>query len=286
MLKFDQKITVGENIYELVDIQRDKISAIYKNSSTYLRVGAPEKIKKDLELHKKMLSFGFPVAKILEEGEFKDMHFFIEESLGEKCFGTIFKEEVGRDRKISEETFDKFIGILTEFAEAQIKTATEKKNWTLFEKGTHLDLILQELPQYKEIIRNKFEKIEKNLEILPFVLSHGDFNAHNIYPKGVIDFEDSFMAPLGYDLCTSIFHLDWFPEAKEYEFYRVYDYTSEQKNKLLDMFDDIFTKNGFPKFSDYIKDLAFTRGTWSTVRMHHAPKLQAFRYKLFKSLLD
>jgi hypothetical protein len=142
-MEFKNEIKINDEVYEFVDIQRDGLSAIYKNMASYLRIGAPSKISKDLAFHKKMEAYGFPVASLLVEGEHEGQLYFIEESLGEKCFGYIFKEETEKYGQIQEETFDQFIAITLKFAKTQLNTVTEEKNWIDFEKGIHLGDIFQ-----------------------------------------------------------------------------------------------------------------------------------------------
>jgi len=80
-----------------------------------------------------------------------------------------------------------------------------------FWQGTHIDMLFDELPHLQEITTNAFYKSQKRLSIFPTVFSQGDFNPHNLFPKGVIDFDMGFMAPFGYDLVTAILHTYAFP---------------------------------------------------------------------------
>ena len=118
-MEFNKEIEIKDKLYKLVKIQRAGISAIYEGELGFLRIGNKERISKDLASHKKMQEYGFPVAKIIEEGAIGEIYYFIEESFGDKCFGLLFNEEIERDGVISDETFDKFISICVKFTEAQ-----------------------------------------------------------------------------------------------------------------------------------------------------------------------
>lgn len=284
-MKFESKITINNKDYNYVDTQRDGISAIYKNDSNYLRIGQKEKIKKDLDFHKKMEEYGFPVPKILEEGIHGDMHYFIEESLGDESFGEIFKKETEQFGKIKDDTFNLFVDILKVFAKAQLKTILPSNSDDSFSKGIKLDILCKELPDKAEEILNTYKKTVQNLKSFPSALLHGDLTPFNIYPNGVIDFEDSFTGPIGYDLGAIIEHVDWFPESKEFELYRFYDFTVEQKKILSEAIDKIYLDHNLPQLSDYLPDFNFSKGVWFAVGMQHTPKLQKYRYNLIDSFL-
>lgn len=284
-MNFEKQITIGSKEYNLIGVQRGG-SAIYRNGSVYLRIGADAKIAEDSALHKKMENFGFPVAKLLGEGKYQEMAYFIEESLGEDCFGRIFKRETETTGQVSDETFEKFLDISIQFAEAQLKTATDEKDWENFRKGIHLDILCQEMPDEKDKIIKKYNRIEERLKVFPFGILHGDFTPFNVYPKGIIDIEDSFRGPIGYDLGALLEIQNWFPEKSDDEFYRVYKLTENQRSKFIQSIDSIYLNQELPKVFDYLADFDFMKGIWFAVRMHHLPKLQQFRYEIIKQLIE
>ena len=285
-MEFASQITVGGRMYRHVDTQRGGTSAIYKDDINYLRIGESDKMRKDLTLHKKLESLGFPVPKLLGEGSYEGMYYFIEESLGEDHFGNIFRKETEKYGHIQDQTFDQFVRILALFAKAQLNTATSDKAWDSFKNGIHLDFIINELPDKEKEILRAYKMVGDRLSVLPFALVHGDLTPFNVYPKGVIDFEDSFVGSVGYDLGTIIEHLNWFPESRDFEYYKVYNFTVEQKKRISDMVDELYREYGLPRFSDYLDDLNFVRGVWFTVRNFRSPKLQKYRYKLFSEVID
>ncbi len=274
-------LLLNDKKYELIKVQRENISAIYKCGDEYLRIGREDKIERDLETHRKMERAGFPIAKILEEGTFQDMSYFVETSVGEITAGKLFTQDVAESGTISDVHFDAFLAVVEKFAQAQLHTKVDVVDFETFAKGIHLDILCKELPQHSEKIQAVFSDIKGRLSSFPFVLTHGDFNPHNIYPAGVIDFEDSFYGPFGYDIISALVHINYFPDSQDYEYFAKYHFSSNQRQKYLDAVDTISQKAGLQKISDYTADFEFCRAIWHLVRMHEWPKLQQFRYDLF-----
>lgn len=285
-MEFKPQIEINGIVFSWVNTQRGGLTAIYKDNSTFLRIGSPEKIKKDLLLHKKLAEYGFPIAQLLDEGQIGEMHYFIEKSLGSEHFGTLFQKEFNEQGHITDETFDKFMIVCEKFVKSQLKTLSLQKDWDNFRTAIHLDVICEELPEYKEKIINAYEKVKEKLSVYPFVLTHGDFTPFNILPEGIIDIENAFSGPAGYDLGGILATPNWFPDSTEYEFHQVYKLTPEQKQKFIDKIDNIYVNNSLPKISNYLEEFNFTKGMWFTAKMHRFPKLQKFRYYVLKNLVD
>jgi hypothetical protein len=285
-INFPESLVLADKSYQKVDVQRGGLSAIYSDTETFLRIGAPEKVSKDLAVHKHMEGLGYPVAKILGEGNLDSLDYFIETSLGPKHFGLIFKDETEQFGKITDKTFDSFVELCLKFAGAQIKSVLPDKNWPEFDKGIHLDTICEELPGEAERILAKYNKVKSRLSAFPFALCHGDFGPFNLYPKGMIDLESSFVGPVGYDVGAVVRHCDWFPESRDYEFYQLYNFNPEQKGLLTSKLDALYVQHSLPKLSEYLDDFNFLRGIWFAVKLGHTPKLREFRYSLLRSKLD
>ncbi len=283
-MKFDDQVTIDGTIYNLVRAQRDGFSAIYKSSSRFLRIGSPEKINKILLAHKDLEKYNFPVARLLGEGKLDDMDYFFEESMGDSHFGELFERDMKKLGFISDEMFNQFLDIIIKFTLAQLKTITGDKEWSNFEHTIHLDLLCSEIPENKEKIIDTYNKHKKKLEIFPFVIIHGDLTPFNIYPTGIIDFENSSVGPAGFDLGAIIQHLFWFPESTEYEYYRLYNFSPEQVDLFLKTIDQIYIEHGLPKISDYLPEFNFTKGLWFTANNRYSPKLAQFRYSLIRTL--
>ena len=274
-------IVLGGITFEFVKSQRDGNSAVYKGLDSYLRIGSAEKIHSDLALHKRMESAGFPVARLIAEGELGGKAYFIESSVGEKTLSQMFAEETEATGAISEESFNQFLSVTDQFARAQLRTQTSKRTFEEFADGVHLDILCQELPQYAEKIKARFKEVQKRATELPFVISHGDFNPHNLYAGGAIDLEDSYHAPFGHDLIGGIVSIDYFPDSPEFEFFAKYRFSEKQRKDYLELLDGICNEQNLPKLSDFKTDFEFTRATWLLVRMDKWPKIQKFRYNKF-----
>ncbi|MEO5646128.1 MAG: aminoglycoside phosphotransferase family protein, partial [Candidatus Paceibacterota bacterium] len=255
-----------------------KISAVYRSVDSYLRIGSPDKIHRDLVLHKNMEKAGFPVARLIEEGEENGEAYFIESSLGDKHFGVLFAEDVARTGSIREETFQQFISICELFARAQLSTRSETKGYAEFAKGIWLGQLCEEMPENAEAIITRFEKLRKHTEQLPFVLTHGDFNPNNLYPGGVIDLEDAFPGPYGYDLVSAISHIESFPTSEGYEYLAKYHFTEAQIQEFSERLNVISKEAGLVPLSEFWNDFEFCRAVWLAADIPNTPKLQQFRY--------
>lgn len=138
----------------------------------------------------------------------------------------------------------------------------------------------------KSVGDSAFEKVKERLSSSPTILTHGDFNAYNLFEEGIIDFGNSFEASAGYDLVSNIYHTYLFPKGGDFESTRRYEFSTKQINDYFSLVDDIYLQNNFPKLSDFIGEFIFTRTIWSAVRMQRYPKVQEWRYKKFEKILE
>lgn len=275
-------ITINEEIFTLVKTQRDKESAIYKGADTFLRLGTNERIVRDATIHKRMESAGFPVARLLEEGEYEGRFYYKETSLGVEHYGELFAQDVKKYGCISDERFADFLDIMERFARAQITTCGELRDEEKFAKSIHLEMLMEELPKFSERIHGCYVEAMEKLSMFPFCLTHGDCNPHNIHPGGIIDFEVASSGPIGYDLISVLVTVDYYPKVSGYEFIAGYQFTDKQKQRYLEMMDTIFSESGLPPVSHYLYEFEFFRAVWLLVRMHQWPKIQQFRYDIFE----
>ena len=150
----------------------------------------------------------------------------------------------------------------------------------------HVDWLIEELPDLKEKILKRLEACKERLKNIPFVFSHGDFNPYNLFPAGVIDFEDGFYAPIGFDSLGLMVYPEYFPtkDIVELELNGRYKYSDEQKEKYLSTMDTILLENNFPSVGEIFEEIRFLKSIWLAVRMHRWPKMQEYRYELFKNL--
>ena len=161
--------------------------------------------------------------------------------------------------------------VAEKFAQAQLKTTSEIQDYEDFYLGINMGYILEELPDFKTEISAAFEKMKKHTTPLPTVLTHGDFNAYNLFPGGVIDFGNTHNGPAGYDIVNSIYTTYNFPGTGDYEIIRRYQFTSEQISQYFSSMDTIYTQAGLPKVTDFREDFIWAKSVWSTTRMQRHP---------------
>lgn len=261
--------------------------SVYAGADSYLRIGPQECISKEVAYHKKLAACGFPVARILEEGEFESEYYFVESSLGDKHFSQIFKATLSDDGGVSDSDFVALVALVKKYAEAQLKGVTsETFSAEEFEKVILYNSILDEKPALREKTIAAMKKVEARIGTLPLVLSHGDFNPSNILEGGVIDWERGRALSLGYDLTTCISQIFFFPLSGDFEFTGVYRYSREQVTTYWEAIDALYLKHGFPKISEYKNDFIICRSMWSAARMDDVPKIQKWRYDQYEKLLD
>ncbi|MES2087993.1 MAG: aminoglycoside phosphotransferase family protein [Patescibacteria group bacterium] len=278
----EPEIIIDGKKFKIVRQSRRGEVTVYTSGKFYARVGKPEVVAAMLSLHKKFDSFGFPVAPTVGSGEFESQAYFIEESLGDECFSFLFKHDFDKDGVISPELFERFISVSEKFARAQLRSATVDMTDVSFTKLVGPDDLKDELPEFSQRISERYQQALTGLKVFPQVLTQGDFNPHNIFPKGVIDFEETYYGPAGYDLVTNIFSNEYFPSVTGYEYIRLSSFTDEQKALYYKRLDAIYIAAGLPKISDYLQHFEFLRAIWLVKRNHRMPKLQQWRYELFK----
>jgi hypothetical protein len=273
--------TIGGQRYTPIQTQRSGI-AVYRGETSYLRIGEQKSIERYIAIHDEMECAGFPVARALKRGKEGDLSYFVEKSLGEKRFVTLFEEDTNRYGHASDEHLDKLIDITSVFLRAQCASIRERDE-AAFARAVRLEILCEELPHHAERIRATYTATLAKLKDYPFVLIHGDFNPANVYPEGVIDLEDSSVGPIGYDTsCVMLTH-EWFPISGDYEYRARYIFTDEQQTRFADSCDGVLASCGMPRASDAAQQFMFLRAIWLTAGMSAWPKLQKYRYDLFIS---
>lgn len=260
---------------------------IYKGNNEFLRIGPESEIKQELTRHAELSALGFPIAKILKEDVHGERSYYIEESIGETILGKIFAEDYTRQKRINDQHFNEFLEVISRYANAQLKSAKISGNFDEFTKGFFLDVIYKERPDLKDLLDAVFTKVKERIGELPFVLTHGDFNAHNLFPKGVIDLEDFHYGPLGYDLTSAIVHPYLFPPVSvNAESNRTYQFTPEQEVGYFSKMDTIFQANNLKPFTNYLDEFTLCRAIFASAEMHYRPLVQKWRYDLLEKLMN
>lgn len=278
-----ESLVLWEGHFTLVNLQRDEATAVYRGGDTFVRIGRPDKMVPNFNLHKKMESAGFPVPRLIDSGNYGDLFYFTEESLGDRHLGDEFAVDMEATGEISEEHFNQLVSLVKKFALAQYGTAKAEDVDSL-KDGVHLDLLCKEMHEVDAIkLQAKFKEVTERLSVFPYVITHGDFNPHNLYESGVIDFEDSFYGPFGYDLTTALVHIRNFSLEDTAEFRAQYSFNTEQTRRFTETLDALSSDLGIPPLSLYTDDLDFLRAIWSAVRMEKYPSLQKFRFNRLRS---
>ncbi|MDD5050708.1 MAG: phosphotransferase [Candidatus Pacebacteria bacterium] len=281
------EITVLGKSYTHVRTRHQVPVSIYKGNGTFLRIGPKELIEKEVQFHKKLVHFGYPMARIISEGQYEDKSYFIENSLGEFHFGQLCAEDFAKNGSVSDFLFQSLLAITKKYAEAQLQTASKDPfNEEAFQKLIQFETILKEAPHLKEKSESCMKKVESHIKELPTVITHGDFNPHNIFEKGVIDWERTAHAPAGYDLVTNITQIFFFPHEGNYEYMGKYVFSKQQVGLYWSEIDALYESKGLPKLSDYANDFIFCRSVWSVVRMEKWPNIQKWRYTLHEKIMD
>jgi hypothetical protein len=259
---------------------------LYKSENSYLRLGEAQTLQHELDCHKGFEELGFPVSKILDEGDHGESRYYIEEDIGAEPFHEIFHSETKEKGEISQETFENFLRVIKQCTEAQSKHASlpSEEDVEGYFKTWFFDDVADEVPHLRESFQAAKSKAVQILESFPAVLSHNDFNAYNILPGGIIDFAYGQKMPLGYDWTSLMMHPGFFPNEEGFESRRKYEFSEEQKEVLRTVFSDALEEKGF-KYEDILPTLLLGRMVWSAAHMGKAPKLQEWRFEKLEAML-
>lgn len=282
----EKEITIDGEVFQHVKTRSHVPVSVYKGNGCFLRIGPPDLIQKEQDLHKRLTGFDFPIPKIIKEGAFEGRSYFVETSLGDKLIGDVFLEDIAHLGHISDEHFQEFLVITEKFALAQLKTIRYEGWWDEFYKGSYTDALIQELPHLKGRIEDAVEKAKRTLISLPAVMTHNDFNPYNLFKDGVIDMEFAFYAPAGLDLVSNIFITSFFPEEGDFEYKRTIKFSKEQIQAYLAQFDALYRSSDIPEVTKHIEEFLFFRAIHATVGMHAFPKLQQWRYERLAEIVD
>jgi hypothetical protein len=283
MPKFKEELKVNGKTFKLVKERRSAPMAVYRYGARYLRVGAKAELEKELAVRDKLKEYGFPIPKRFKQATVDDdLHYYIESSIGSTPFMDVFKTEIALKGEISEKSFGEFVRITKQFAEAQLKTQAKEKDWKGFTEAIQIRGLVAEMKTHKAKIMKLYEEVKRRLEIFPFVLTHGDFNPNNLYRRGVIDFENLFYGPAGYDLVTNVINSDYFPSRGDYDLVDSFSFTDEQKKKYFEKIDKFYLDKGLPRVSDVANYFEFCRAVWLIPgRKKDIPSVVKFRKERF-----
>ena len=185
-----------------------KTGKVYRSpdGGEYLRTGLPEAVVAEATFAAESFRLGFPVPKMTGSGVLPDgSGFFTEESAGEQNYGAILRADYESGVAISEDTFRGFSVMLHRFLQAQLDPANRQDGPSNLREGIQLANVLEENPDLDpSLFEDALSRAEARLSGMPLVLTHGDLTPYNVMEGGVIDFENRFVAPFGYDAVTAV----------------------------------------------------------------------------------
>jgi aminoglycoside phosphotransferase (APT) family kinase protein len=167
------------------------------------------------------------------------------------------------------------------FAYAQLTTAAGSPSKDALAEAIRLASLKKEIGEHAKALQKEFDAVAERLQTYPSVVTHGDLNPSNMYPQGVIDLEDSFEGPLGFDVVSVLMTQEWFPDGA-YEFVSKYRMSEAQKFQCIAQCDALYARAGFPPLSHAYRDLSFCRAVWLCAGMNEWPNIQKWRFEKFK----
>lgn len=239
------------------------------NRDVYARIGPKQAILEEQIHTVSLYERGFPVARVLESGEYSsDEWFFTEESLGEKPFHTQFAAEWAANGKVSDMTFQRYLSVLASYVDAQFMPT----NHTTITA----DEFVQATAPNDEIISNYSEcggnssryqqalqQATQKLRNAPMGVLQLDLNPYNILEKGVIDFEMVSYGPLGYDtLLVSLWHR-WFSNDTTQKYCMAYQLSEQQMHQAEQLVITAAHKYNVTSPTEYMQEFLLIKTAWA-----------------------
>ncbi|CAN5636839.1 hypothetical protein BH24CHL1_BH24CHL1_12430 [soil metagenome] len=260
-------------------VSRGPVS-IYRGPDTYLRIGPGEVLREEADSHKHLWRLGFPVGKLIAEGEHESLFYYIEESAG-ATFGDIFDAEAQRSGSIRPESFEAFQNIVLTYAGAQLRNVSPVDAKDDFQRTVHVSQVTQIFPDFAEQTARVFTQVAERLRVFPTVLTHGDFHAFNVCERGVIDVESVAWGFAGYDVITAILLPGLFPLAED-----EFSYSQEQLDGYLAAIDDLYMSHGFERPSNYARDFLIAKMMWLVAGRQRPEKLLGWMDNQYQEMLN
>ncbi len=261
--------------------------SVYANEeqSLFMRLGDPVHIEREYTIHRTLEKYGYPVATIVERGKWEEYVYYIEESQGDELLSFVLHKDTMKHGMLTNETYEAFAALVATYIEGQVQTATNSKDAFSLLEETTADLA-KELPHLSSKIEQAKKKYKEYFLDELAVFSHGDFNTHNLFWKGIIDVEGFSWMPFGYDVTTMLFNGLFFPVPEQFEMRRLFTFSTEERVKLLAMIDSIALNHNLIPFHTYVDHHLMLRTLWAAKGMDHTPVLQKWRFILAEKVLD
>lgn len=257
-------------------------STLYRcnHHTHYMKVGGAQEIEHEVDLYQKLKTAWIPLPELLwfEINE-DDLSWMKEELLTWELYADIFTREFEATWFISEEAFNNFVKYQLEHLDVQCKIAWDQTITNIgFDSYQYL---FSEWLLEHDLAEKLIEKINQDVSIVKNAWNHGDHNQYNIFNNGVIDLEDSFYGPIGYDTITSLTQNFWFPDPRNNEIgelTRQHSFTKEQVQAYMTSIQKNEVWINFMD-SNVFGALFLMRGVFVTVKSDWFPLLRKFRYQ-------
>lgn len=270
-------LSLAGQTFERVCVRRTGV-AVYRGERSYLRIGPG--LVAELDLHKTLLSFGFPVAGILIEGVHEGVPYFVEESLGAQTQGDRFEAELDAGGEITAEGFAEFMAVVERQSRAQLSMPTRSVSVSEFGRLTGADRAARRLPDLAARILDAFHAAVANLREFPGTLVHGDLHAFNICARGVIDLEGSGWGIAGYDVVTAAY-LSALGDLRDRRWF-----TSQQTESYVAMIDRVFASHGIAPPSTRLDEFLLCRTIALCSQQHPNVEVSRCRDEALRTMLD
>lgn len=279
-------LTIEGQRFEHVQNRVYEPVSVYRGNENFLRVGPNESIAQEREKHEQLYELGFPVAELLGHGQYTgERAYYIERSLGSESYADVFTADCRLQGEVSTEHFDAFCAVMQRYATAQVRTLEQGNSFEVFAHMTHADIIADDFPNLRDIIKRTLAKLEGRLTSVPSTLVHDDLNPMNVLEGGVIDVAGMRRSAGAYDLEAAIYHIAMFPSDEGYEDRRRFDYSADQRRQYLALVDQVYAAGSDFKPSAHIPEYIVGKLFWAAARMQDKPQVLAWRGALLERVL-
>lgn len=261
---------------------------IYKSErgESFARVGNKEDIDTEYYYHSLFYKNNFLVPQLIDKGIYDNNYYYTEKSIGTIHYGQMFSEEYKKKLHVSDQLFFKFIKITNKYYHSQYETISEVE-LERFKDRVDIDKLAHKFPTLSNNVLIFWKSAKRcTVDNPAFVLSHGDFQAYNIFDNGIIDFEASLYAPLGYDAAKCMYGAFFFPKAGNYEEIRSYQFSKEQISTLSNEYSKICSSKNLANPLEYKEEFIIFNFIWATSNIDKYPKLEKWRIHHLNNLLD
>ena len=290
-------VFINNEEFEVIKPERLLPGMVLKSRQrdVYARLGPKQNILEEQIHTESLANRGFPVAKVLESGDYEnDQWYFIEESLGNEPFHVQFAGEWQRDGRVSNATFSRYRDTVTRYIETQSDpvnreniSAKEFVATVIPDEEILANYIVcgGSVDRYHEAIARATERIaDAAMGVLQF-----DLNPYNILNRGVIDFEMVGYGPIGYDTLTvSQWHL-WFVDDQTSRYKISYRLSEGQIKEIESLVSYSASKNNFTDPKEFLQEFLLIKTAWgftSEKLIHDEPESKVAFYRYRAALLN